>query len=310
MIYRLGFFGLLTLAMSKQVGIVSQIAVFVFLLPMALLLGSGLSNGQLAGVVTMVGWVSLVVMRTKKRVPVELLIGAFLFFLIFQPVKFYVREIAWTEGVDLGPIQTIKMYVQGFRETYGSANGLFKGHSDTLNNSFTRINHLATTAAIIRDTPSQQPFILGSSYLPLLTKWIPRVIWPNKPEERFGNEWARQYGYLGQNDTVTSFNLPWLPETYMNFGWYGIVGIMLLIGILYRYLWVILMENSQIPVGYTVALVVAQSLVFSESNFSLQVGSLIIFAVVLWFLSVFLTLAGVRSEPNIKPRQSPPRTTT
>lgn len=51
-------------------------------------------------------------------------------------------------------------------------------------------------------------------YLPLLTKMIPRSLWPNKPDERFGNDWARRYGYL-RDDYSTSYNLPWLPEQYM-----------------------------------------------------------------------------------------------
>jgi hypothetical protein len=145
-----------------------------------------------------------------------------------------------------------------------------------------RINHLVTMAAIVRDTPARLPFIHGDSYRPLLTKWIPRALWPGKPEERLGNGWAQRYGFLGEHDSGTSYNLPWEPEMFMNFGWPGVVGISFLLGVGYRLLWRRCMAQPETAIQYAIGLTLAQTLVFTESNFSLQVGTVVILGILLW----------------------------
>ena len=306
--YILGFFLLLVMTLEKRANLFTRVAVLTVLLPMQLLYFSGLSNGQLLGTVTLIGWISLVIFRVRGRIPIFLLTGAFVFFLIFQPVKFYVRSLAWGEGVQLGPLETLQVYADGFRQTYGSASAMMASRKENFDNSFDRINHLATTAAIIQDTPSAQPYLWGATYMPLLTKWIPRAIWKEKPYERLGNEWASRYGYLGQNDSTTSFNLPWLPEMYMNFGLAGVIGIMFLLGLMFRLLWVWLMGASEGPAEYAMAIVYAQSLVFAESNFSLMTGGIIIFAIILWFTVAMLQVFGVYNAPIIRNKRPRSRT--
>jgi hypothetical protein len=63
---------------------------------------------------------------------------------------------------------------------------------------------------------------------------------------------------------------------------------MFLIGLLYRFLWKRIMEQPEKPADYAVAIMFAQTLVFVESNFSLQFGGVIILGILLWMLSKFL----------------------
>lgn len=294
MFYSFGFFLLFILTLEKKIGFGTSVATLLILLPYEVLLQSGLSNGQLAGVVTLSCWIGLIVLRTWRRVPVFLIVGAFLFAIVLQPVKFYVRSLTWGQNINLGPVATIHAYSEGFRQTYGSASGLLASRNEAFEASFTRLNLLLMTAAIISDTPSRQPFLHGKTYVPLLTKWIPRALWKEKPEEDLGNRWARAYGFLGENDTRTSFNLPWLPEMYMNFGLYGVCGIMFLVGVSYRFLWKRMMENPARPVDYTISLVFASSLAFVESHLSLEIGKVIIFSIALRILSRILGLRSLR----------------
>jgi hypothetical protein len=291
--FTLGFFGLLVLGFQGGLSFLSLCCLVGGLLPWFLVYRSGLNAGQLAGVVTLTCWMGLIILRAKGHVPVPLFLGAIAFFLALQPVKFYVRELAWKEGLDLGPVQTIQAYRDGFLDYYGSVRAFWQKSGTTFQDSFTRVNHLSTTAAIIRDTPDREPFIRGASYYPLLIKFIPRVIWPNKPEERFGNDWARRYGYLNENDFDTSFNLAWLPEMYMNFGWGGVAAIMLLVGVLFRFLWRWLMENPVSALHYIIAICLAQSLVFTESNMSLMLGGVFVFIIFLWLLGLLLSALGL-----------------
>jgi len=287
-LFTLGFFLLLTLALEKKTSILSRIAVYLFLAPFVLLYNSGFRTGQLAGLVTILCWISLVILRTNGKVSWPLILGACVFFLVFQPVKFYVREASWGEDRDLSLRASITAYADGFQQYYGSSKEMAAGAGANLEGSFTRINHLVTTAAIIRNTPSPIPFLNGRSYVLLLTKPIPRFLWPGKPQEQFGNDWAQRYGFLGQDDHSTSFNLPWLPEMFMNFGWAGVSIIMFLLGVIYHLLWSKYMSQPGSVVQYVFGLNIASLIVFTESNLSLMFGGVIILFIFVWALGLFL----------------------
>ena len=50
--------------------------------------------------------------------------------------------------------------------------------------SMARINHIFEFAAVIDETPNRIPYWGGETYKPLVTMFIPRIIWQNKPEEK------------------------------------------------------------------------------------------------------------------------------
>jgi hypothetical protein len=300
----LGFFLLLTLALEKRMSILARIVVLLLLVPFVLLHDTGFRTGQLAGIVTTLCWISLIFLRTHGRVSWPLILAAVVFFLVFQPVKFYVRAASWGEGRDLSLRETITAYADGFRQYYGTSKEMLAGASDSFGGSFTRINHLIVTAAIIRDTPSPIPFLYGRSYLPLLTKPIPRFLWPGKPQERFGNYWAQRYGFVGENDSTTSFNLPWLPEMFMNFGWSGVIIIMFLVGVVYRYLWLKFMSQPGSVVQYVLGLVIASMIIFTESNLSMKLGGVIILFLFVWVLGQLLQFVGFENVRVHRKRDS------
>jgi hypothetical protein len=295
---------LIILTLEKRASLFTSVLTLAVIVPVEVLINSGLNNGQLAGVVTLACWVSLVILRIWRRISLLLLAGAFVFFIILQPVKFYVRDLSWNQGVAMGPVDTMEAYATGFQQVYGTSKAMINDSKDNFENSFARINHLATTASIIRDTPNPQPYQMGATYMPLFTKWIPRMFWPDKPVEGTGHEWAMRYGYLGEEDSGTSFNLPWLPEMYMNFGWPGVFGLMFLLGIIFRLLWSWLMGSAGRPLEYAVAIVFAQSLVFAESNFSLMFGGIIVFAIILVLLLLMARLLGFYETPAVSARRA------
>jgi len=301
--FSLGFFLLLVLALEKKISFGSRLAFFLFLLPYEILLNSGLNTGQLAGTVCLICWISLVMLRCWRHIPVYLLVAGFLFFIVFQPVKFYVRTMVEQSGGELTTAEMLEAYGRGFFEVYGSSHDMLASSKDNFDSSFERVNHLALFAAIIRDTPSSQPYLYGETYVPLLTKWIPRALWKGKPMETLGNSWAVKYGFLSDEDYTTSFNLPWLPEMYMNGGWVGVLLVMFILGIIYRYMWQRLMGRTTTVMSYAVGIVFAQSLVFAESNLSMQLGGIIIFAIFLWAIAKILGFLGFFAAAPRRTRQ-------
>jgi hypothetical protein len=92
---------------------------------------------------------------------------------------------------------------------------------------------------VLQQVPSQRPYWYGRSYITPVISWVPRILWPNK----FDYMWTTQqfaiefYGYQehAQLDrTAKGVDLP--AEGYLNFGWIGIAGTMLLLGFANEYL--------------------------------------------------------------------------
>lgn len=246
--------------------------VTLLILPLDMFLYSGLANGQLGPLLVFGQLVGLTYVATKGRIPYVALAVLAAFFLFLQPVKNAYRVETWGQGVQMDRVEgTIRFVELGAEYYLGEYRANF---ADDINVAYTRINHLQETAAIIADT-SGAGFRRGETYLPLLTKWIPRVLWPEKPREDLGNRWAREYGYLDRDDDVTSFNLPWLPEMYMNFGWTGVVVISFLVGCLCAFIWSKLAYASPPPV-FAAGLIMLSPFFFPESNLSLGIGGLVI----------------------------------
>src|SRR5262249_6716987 len=83
--------------------------------------------------------------------------------------------------------------------------------------------------ALIRSlTPSEIPFQYGATYSYFLVTLIPRAIWPEKPEAGDANKFfAVSYGLTTEEGAMRStFGVSLLAESYINFGWIGIVLIM------------------------------------------------------------------------------------
>lgn len=99
-----------------------------------------------------------------------------------------------------------------------------------------RLNYTAIVVNIIENTPRIWDFSWGYSYLIILTTFIPRFIWQNKPEiGKLGNEFALDYNY---NDIsyLGSAAMTWVGEMFLNFGWFGfLVG--LIFGLLFKFIY-------------------------------------------------------------------------
>jgi hypothetical protein len=142
---------------------------------------------------------------------------------------------------------------------------------------------------IMEKTPSDVPFWNGSSYLPLIFKFIPRFIWPNKPQERMGQDFGHTYNLLADDNLTTSMNAPIIVEAYFNFGISGVILMSIVMGLILSLTFFnfgILKNNAKDV--FSVFIVSAFS-VYSiqwESNFSMYIGKLII----LYFIFIVYNL--------------------
>ena len=137
-----------------------------------------------------------------------------------------------------------------------------------------RINHSATSLVVISKlSPEKVPYLEGESYKILSTKFIPRLIWKNKPSDEFGNKFGHIYKVLNETDKSTSWNMPIFNEFYANYGLKGVLVGMFIIGFIIRLLMTFFPldknNNYLTPIGITIL----YPLFFLENHLSLLIGA-------------------------------------
>ena len=249
--------------------------IFIFLVvPYYIVIDTGLLSGKIAGFGINSIALGFLYISIARKIPYKLIVFLLIFFSIFQLVKGEFRLITWGSEINYSLSDKIEIFAELIVNKFTNDNVLSEDNTQSVTS---RVNNLVTTAAILSDTPKSIPYIYGSSYLPLFTKFIPRFIWNNKPTETFGNLWAQKYGYLSsESDDSTSYNVPWLPEMYMNFGIFGVFSINILVGLLLFILTKVYCFRITSASNSGFSMVLFTTLIVPESNLSLMIGGVIV----------------------------------
>jgi hypothetical protein len=277
-------------------GLLPRINVLPLLAISIVILMIRLSTGALAQVFFLLFFLFLVILKESKRLPLLLPCIGLSFILVFNPVKDQYRDLAWrSEYSNAGAIEKAQLFIELAIEQYtGDSNKVSSNTSNddtsSLANVVDRVGYINFFSKVVEDTPERVPYWGGQTYLPLLTKFIPRFIWPNKPAETIANQFGRRYGYLSSTDSSTALNLPWLVEAYANFGDFGMFLFMPLIGTFLAFLDQKFNRHDTNFLEFLIGATVLFRLPLQESNFSLMVGG--IFMLVLSFYLLFVFWVG------------------
>lgn len=145
---------------------------------------------------------------------------------------------------------------------------------------------LSGLSKVLDDTPKRVPFWEGESYEPILTKFIPRIFWADKPQENMGQLFGHRYRILNEENLTTSINTPLYAEAYMNFGFIFIPFFCIIFG---YFLFIIQTHSTNLKTSSpSIDFYLLNScfiyIIQFESNFSLMVGKFIISIIIFWLL--------------------------
>jgi hypothetical protein len=150
-----------------------------------------------------------------------------------------------------------------------------------------RLGQIWIFQTVYERSPEPVPYLGGETYRPLLTSFIPRVLYPDKPLEKAGASFGLRYGFTEADATNTSFNIPWIVELLANFGPPGVLIGMTLLGLLLGLLNRVFNAEGMSDLEFLIGLTIIFRLGYQESNLSVMTGSLLPLFVALYVLFAF-----------------------
>lgn len=192
------------------------------------LVTSGKERMLIAPAMVVVTWILM-----TRRIRATWVIAGLLAIILIYPASQFVR-LSRAQGYGVGhlvsnPGETI-LAVVDFVTNSDPRVYFLEGFQSTA----TRIDGLGVVSVIARDTPSMSPYQKGWTLGLFFVAFIPRVLWPEKPNIQLGKWIANTYG-AGRGIEAESYFAPTqIGEYYLNFGLIGVIGGMFLIGTIVR----------------------------------------------------------------------------
>jgi len=200
---------------------------------------SGLSGGLLADSASVIVICGAIYLTERRKVPRGAVIIVLLFYLFFQVGKDDFRKVYWRENGDAGKIEKVTFWTQTSLNKWSEAisNPNSNNIRTVINPSVSRVSLLTQTALVIDLTPSTVPYQYGRLYSYMVVTWVPRFLWPDKPSVNGANQFYQVAYGLTPEDELGSVSIAvgYLAESFINFGWFGVIGIMFLVGVFFDF---------------------------------------------------------------------------
>lgn len=197
----------------------------------------GISAGSLEEAVVPIGVFFVVKWLYTGRVPIAPILAAAVLVVFLSPAKSDYRQRTWfgedPELAEQSSLTKGRLWIEQatdyWQETFAGSRDI----SEATSSATGRADFIHQVAYIYSMTPSVVPYQYGKTYSFFLVSFIPRLLWPDKPTAGSANGfYAVTYGITSEEGAkTTTFGVSILGEAFMNFGWPGVVLIMLLQGI-------------------------------------------------------------------------------
>jgi hypothetical protein len=270
------------------------------LIPLTILIN--LSSGFVTPAIRLIVLLLMLYFAAKRAIPWRIVVVAIAIAFILVPALALKHEYRLTYGVggeELG-ITSLEDAVHGgvlFVETVGGSfvqQGL-QVYEPAASIIINRVDAIQLFAYVLERTPETAPFLNGETYSDAPWKFVPRFIYPNKPDPSWGQFFGHRYGLLDPQDYDTSVNLSLMIEMYINFGIPGLLVGMFLLGQLYRFLSYLLNHTGAGEWITISGAVIFANLTNIESNFLLVFGGIVQWIVLLYLLG-FLVRRGTNDQ--------------
>ena len=195
----------------------------------------GIASGWLGSVVSIGILCAAVYGYERGKLPVVALAAVLPVILFFQPAKDVFRERYWYSGSSGTISERLGFWVEESWRVWGQA--LEEPGTESVkilaDRSLDRLSLFQQTANVVELTPEPVPYQDATFYSYLGVTIIPRFIWDDKPSVNEANAWYQVSYHLTapRNLQGVSIAVGTLTESYISFGWFGPLLIMVPLGI-------------------------------------------------------------------------------
>ncbi|MDA2918664.1 hypothetical protein MYX76_04090 [Desulfobacterota bacterium AH_259_B03_O07] len=267
-------------------------------IPSYIILSWGMGGGWLAA--HLVVLLLLVYVADKRRIPwIPVIAASFAIFLLMANKT----EIRTAFTGKENPLVRFSDNVRIFAKFLTSSDPMeiVEGLESVAN----RIDYLHRFAYVIERTPEVIPYWRGETYRNLLWKFIPRLIYPNKPTENVHLTYARRYELVRPNTATVP--MPLLIELYANFGPLSVVIGMFLLGLVFQILYHVANYPGAQKWGLICTAFIGTTILGDMgANFSLVFGGLFLKIIALGLVGYFILGRSLHLPSRIRWTTTPP----
>lgn len=254
---------------------IDKILIFGFMVTRMIV---ALSSGWLGTGAALILITAMSYLAEKRRLPRVAIIVVVLFSFFFQAGKTEFRATYWTGTARASQIDRASFWLNASFEKWRDAlqDRSGEGLRRLANQSLSRVSLLTQSAHVLELTPSTVPYQNGALYSYLFVTMIPRYFWPDKPSVSEANRFYQTaYGVTDEEslDSV-SIGVGILTEAFINFGWMGVIGIMLLVGILFDTYQKMLLGKGAGLLLSSLGIVLLPQMLTLESQMAAYIGGL------------------------------------
>jgi hypothetical protein len=203
---------------------------------LALSVVQGISSGMIEQAIVPLATLFVVRWQFTRRLPLQSSIAAIVIFVFLSPVKGEYRKAVWFEDVPEAEstVDSAMLWVRLASEYWMGTLSGEQSLTESTEHAASRTDLIHQFALVRSLTPSEIPYQYGATYSYFLVTMIPRAIWPEKPVAGGANKfYAVNYGITTEEGAErSSFGVSLLAESYMNFGWLGVIFVMAIQGAL------------------------------------------------------------------------------
>jgi predicted small integral membrane protein len=220
----------------------------------------GVSSGSLEQTLIPIGMLFVVKWLYTRRVPIAPILVTAALIVFLSPVKSDYRRQAWLgEDPDLAEQSSLTkgtLWMTQAADYWTDTLAGGRDLSEATSSAAGRTDLIHQVAHIYSMTPSSVPYQYGTTYSYFAVALIPRVLWPDKPVAGNANNfYATTYGVTDEEGLKgTTFGVSLLGESFINFGWFGVIFVMLFQGLVLGLLQFSFGETRSGPGGQAVFL--------------------------------------------------------
>ena len=227
----------------------------------------------------------------KNLIPVLAIVGIVFVFGLTPVVQTY--RVVYSETLGYEPMPTLGE-ISLVVNQLGSA--LMTNRENWFLNTLTYVSNRAasfdTVVLIVNIVPSMIKYQQGDTLMSAFYGLIPRLLWPNKPELNLGG-----YVTLVIFGSKSMGNTPLtdIGEFYLNFGFYGVLAGMFILGFLFRSVYWYCLKEPNLHL-YALYLLIFPILLFGQTGVGGIPVALSRVIPLSWLVTWFINLKGSRSQ--------------